>query len=151
MGGCWGGYTAVPECLFVFMRDCGYNNLRFSQVAKSVSLRLYNELGVVQKKNAQLEWENEALREKTQELEVAKQVLQAEVERTREVRHFPPHPTLTPKCVSMLVRCRVWRRKMQKFCCVVAGKGCASLNFSRVGKNHTRSKLLFKEKYLGAL
>ncbi|XP_034731436.1 uncharacterized protein LOC117947007 [Etheostoma cragini] len=53
-------------------------------VAKSVSLRLYNELEGVQKKNSQLEWENEALREKTQELEVAKQVLQAEVEKVRE-------------------------------------------------------------------
>ncbi|KAM3618059.1 uncharacterized protein V6R79_014671 [Siganus canaliculatus] len=52
------------------------------KVAKSVSLRLYNELEVVQKKNSQLEWENEALREKTQELEVAKQVLQAEVEKS---------------------------------------------------------------------
>lgn len=55
------------------------------QVAKSVSLRLYNELEVVQKKKSQLEWENEALREKTQELEVAKQVLQTEVEKAREV------------------------------------------------------------------
>uniref|UniRef100_UPI0037E9AC1D uncharacterized protein n=1 Tax=Semicossyphus pulcher TaxID=241346 RepID=UPI0037E9AC1D len=54
------------------------------KVAKSVSLRLYNELEVVQKKNAQLEWENEMLREKTQEQEVAKQVLQAEVEKARE-------------------------------------------------------------------
>ncbi|XP_040908484.1 uncharacterized protein si:ch211-197l9.2 [Toxotes jaculatrix] len=54
------------------------------KVAKSVSLRLYNELEAVQKKNSQLEWENEALREKTQELEVAKQVLTAEVEKTRE-------------------------------------------------------------------
>ncbi|XP_076597397.1 uncharacterized protein LOC143327105 [Chaetodon auriga] len=54
------------------------------KVAKSVSLRLYNELEVVQKKNSQLEWENEALREKTQELEVARQVLQAEVEKARE-------------------------------------------------------------------
>ncbi|CAJ1084629.1 protein SOGA1-like [Xyrichtys novacula] len=54
------------------------------KVAKSVSLRLYNELEVVQKKNSQLEWENEALREKTQEQEVAKQVLQAEMDKTRE-------------------------------------------------------------------
>ncbi|KAM7405123.1 hypothetical protein PAMP_012408 [Pampus punctatissimus] len=54
------------------------------KVAKSVSLRLYNELEAVQKKNARLEWENETLREKTQEMEVAKQVLQAEVEKTRE-------------------------------------------------------------------
>ncbi|XP_029362597.1 uncharacterized protein LOC115046402 [Echeneis naucrates] len=55
------------------------------KVAKSVSLRLYNELESVQKKNSQLEWENEALREKTQELEVARQVLQTEVEKTREI------------------------------------------------------------------
>ncbi|XP_045913140.1 uncharacterized protein LOC123975585 [Micropterus dolomieu] len=54
------------------------------KVAKSVSLRLYNELETVQKKNSQLEWENETLREKTQELEGARQVLQAEVEKARE-------------------------------------------------------------------
>lgn len=60
-------------------------NQPFPQVAKSVSLRLYNELEVAQKTKSQLEWENEALREKTQELEVAKQVLQAEVEKNREV------------------------------------------------------------------
>ncbi|XP_026222944.1 protein SOGA1 isoform X2 [Anabas testudineus] len=54
------------------------------KVAKSVSFRLCSELEAVQKKNSQLEWENEALREKTQELEVAKQVLQAEVEKFRE-------------------------------------------------------------------
>ncbi|XP_056130913.1 protein SOGA1-like [Lampris incognitus] len=51
------------------------------KVAKSVSLRLHNELESVQKRNSQLEWENEALRERTQELEVAKQVLQAEMEK----------------------------------------------------------------------
>ncbi|XP_023271312.1 uncharacterized protein LOC111661859 [Seriola lalandi dorsalis] len=55
------------------------------KVAKSVSLRLYNELEAVQKKNSQLEWENEVLREKTQELEVAKQVLQTEAEKAREI------------------------------------------------------------------
>ncbi|XP_057713371.1 uncharacterized protein LOC130929827 [Corythoichthys intestinalis] len=54
------------------------------KVAKSVSLRLYNELEVVQKKNGQLEWENEMLRERTQELEVAKHVFQAELEKVRE-------------------------------------------------------------------
>uniref|UniRef100_A0A3B5M6G7 SOGA coiled-coil domain-containing protein n=1 Tax=Xiphophorus couchianus TaxID=32473 RepID=A0A3B5M6G7_9TELE len=53
------------------------------KVAKSVSLRLYNELEAAQKKNSQLEWENEMLREKTQELEVAKQVLQSEVEKSQ--------------------------------------------------------------------
>lgn len=51
-----------------------------------MSLRLYNELEVVQKKKSQLEWENEVLRERTQELEVTKQVLQAEVDKIREVR-----------------------------------------------------------------
>nr|XP_046220314.1 protein SOGA1-like [Oncorhynchus gorbuscha] len=54
------------------------------KVAKSVSLRLHNELESVQKKNSRLEWENEALREMQQELEVAKQVLQAEMEKARE-------------------------------------------------------------------
>uniref|UniRef100_A0A1A7Z4I2 SOGA coiled-coil domain-containing protein n=1 Tax=Iconisemion striatum TaxID=60296 RepID=A0A1A7Z4I2_9TELE len=54
------------------------------KVAKSVSLRLFNELEAVQRKNSQLEWENEVLREKTQELEVAKEVLESEVEKTRE-------------------------------------------------------------------
>ncbi|XP_060930086.1 uncharacterized protein si:ch211-197l9.2 [Limanda limanda] len=54
------------------------------RVAKSVSLRLYNELEAVKKNNSQLDWDNETLRERTQELEVAKQVLQAEVEKTRE-------------------------------------------------------------------
>uniref|UniRef100_UPI003AAA844B uncharacterized protein n=1 Tax=Centroberyx gerrardi TaxID=166262 RepID=UPI003AAA844B len=54
------------------------------KVAKSVSLRLHNELESVQKKNSQLEWDNEGLREKTQELEVTKQVLQAEMEKVRE-------------------------------------------------------------------
>lgn len=50
-----------------------------------MSLRLYNELEVVQKKKSQLEWESEVLRERTQELEVTKQVLQAEVDKMREV------------------------------------------------------------------
>ncbi|XP_047460016.1 protein SOGA1 [Mugil cephalus] len=54
------------------------------KVAKSVSLRLYSELEAVQKKNSQLEWDNEALRERTQELEVAKQVLQTELEKAKE-------------------------------------------------------------------
>lgn len=67
-----------------------------SQVAKSVSLRLYNELEVVQKKNSRLEWTNEALSEKIQQLEVVKQVLQSEVEKSREVRcHVLHHSSRT--------------------------------------------------------
>ncbi|XP_061702711.1 uncharacterized protein si:ch211-197l9.2 isoform X2 [Syngnathoides biaculeatus] len=56
------------------------------KVAKSVSLRLYNELEAVQKKNGQLDWENEMLREKIQEMEVVRHVLEAELEKARE--HF---------------------------------------------------------------
>ncbi|KAI4878660.1 hypothetical protein NFI96_019368, partial [Prochilodus magdalenae] len=55
-----------------------------SQVAKSVSLRLHSELEALQKKSARLEWENEELRERLQDLEVAKQVLQTEMDKFRE-------------------------------------------------------------------
>lgn len=55
------------------------------QVAKSVSLRLHSELESVQKKKAHLEWENEELRERMQDLEVANQVLQTEMDKAREV------------------------------------------------------------------
>ncbi|XP_027026076.2 protein SOGA1 isoform X1 [Tachysurus fulvidraco] len=55
------------------------------QVAKSVSLRLHTELEAVQKKNLQLDWENGELREQVQNLEVAKQVLQAEMNKSREM------------------------------------------------------------------
>ncbi|XP_072552863.1 microtubule cross-linking factor 2 [Salminus brasiliensis] len=54
------------------------------RVAKSVSLRLHSELEAIQKKSSRLEWENEGLRERLQDLEVAKQVLQAEIDKPRE-------------------------------------------------------------------
>ncbi|XP_026105771.1 protein SOGA1-like isoform X2 [Carassius auratus] len=53
------------------------------RVAKSVSLRLHGELEAIQKKNSRLEWENEELRERLQDLEVAKQVLQAEMDKSQ--------------------------------------------------------------------
>ncbi|XP_067303333.1 microtubule cross-linking factor 2 isoform X2 [Pseudorasbora parva] len=53
------------------------------RVAKSVSLRLHSELEAIQKKNSQLEWENEELRERLQDLEVTKQVLQAEMDKSQ--------------------------------------------------------------------
>uniref|UniRef100_A0A8C2EPC1 SOGA coiled-coil domain-containing protein n=1 Tax=Cyprinus carpio TaxID=7962 RepID=A0A8C2EPC1_CYPCA len=53
------------------------------RVAKSVSLRLHSELEAIQKKNSRLEWENEELRERLQDLEVAKQVLQAEIDKSQ--------------------------------------------------------------------
>lgn len=52
-----------------------------------MSLRLHGELESVQKKKAQLEWENVELRERTQDLEVANQVLHNEMDKTREVEH----------------------------------------------------------------
>ncbi|KAL7864884.1 hypothetical protein AOLI_G00163040 [Acnodon oligacanthus] len=55
------------------------------RVAKSVSLRLHSELEAMQKKSSRLEWENEELRERLQDLEVAKQVLQTEIDKSREV------------------------------------------------------------------
>ncbi|XP_067227310.1 microtubule cross-linking factor 2 isoform X1 [Chanodichthys erythropterus] len=54
------------------------------KVAKDVSIRLHNELDTVEKKRSRLEQENEDLRVKLQDLEVAKQVLQAEMEKARE-------------------------------------------------------------------
>ncbi|XP_056105992.1 protein SOGA1 isoform X1 [Rhinichthys klamathensis goyatoka] len=54
------------------------------KVAKDVSIRVHNELDTVEKKRSRLEQENEELRVKLQDLEVAKQVLQAEMEKARE-------------------------------------------------------------------
>lgn len=51
-----------------------------------MSLRLHTELEAVQKKSLRLEWENEELRERLQNLEVAKQVLQTEMNKSREVQ-----------------------------------------------------------------
>lgn len=57
-----------------------------TKVAKDVSIRLHNELEAVEKKRSQLEQENEELRQRLQDLEVSKQVLQTEMEKSREVR-----------------------------------------------------------------
>lgn len=65
--------------------DTSSKSFVFFQVAKSVSLRLHTELEAVQKKSLRLDWENEELREQLQNLEVTKQVLQAEMNKSREV------------------------------------------------------------------
>lgn len=52
-------------------------------------MRLHKELEVVEKKRARLEEENEELRQRLIETELAKQVLQTELERPREVRVCP--------------------------------------------------------------
>jgi len=61
-------------------------SLAFAQVSKDISVRLHKELEAVEKKRARLEEENEELRQRLIETELAKQVLQTELERPREVR-----------------------------------------------------------------
>ena len=53
------------------------------QVAKDVSIRLHSQLDGGEKKRSRLEEENEELRNKLQDLEVAKQVLQQEIDKVR--------------------------------------------------------------------
>lgn len=52
-----------------------------SQVAKDVSIRLHSQLDSGEQKRARLEDENEELRVQLQDLEVAKQVLQQEIDK----------------------------------------------------------------------
>uniref|UniRef100_A0A8C3KC15 Suppressor of glucose, autophagy associated 1 n=1 Tax=Calidris pygmaea TaxID=425635 RepID=A0A8C3KC15_9CHAR len=54
------------------------------KVAKDVSVRLHNELEVVEKKRIRLEEENEDLRKRLIETELAKQVVQNEMDKLRE-------------------------------------------------------------------
>lgn len=54
-----------------------------SQVAKDVSIRLHSQLDSGEKKRTRLEQENEELRVRLQDLEVAKQVLQQEIDKVR--------------------------------------------------------------------
>ncbi|XP_030607368.1 microtubule cross-linking factor 1 isoform X2 [Archocentrus centrarchus] len=54
------------------------------KVAKDVSVRLHNELEIVEDKRSRAEDENELLRQKIIEVEIAKQALTNELERTKE-------------------------------------------------------------------
>nr|XP_015822966.2 protein SOGA1 isoform X1 [Nothobranchius furzeri] len=54
------------------------------KVAKDVSIRLHSQLDSVEKKRSRLEKENEELRVRLQELEVAKQVLQQEIDKNSQ-------------------------------------------------------------------
>ncbi|CAG01769.1 unnamed protein product, partial [Tetraodon nigroviridis] len=53
------------------------------KVAKDVSIRLHSQLDSIEKKRSRLEQENEELRVRLQDLEVAKQVLQQELDKAR--------------------------------------------------------------------
>ncbi|XP_043946120.1 protein SOGA1 isoform X2 [Protopterus annectens] len=55
-----------------------------AKVAKDISVRLHNELEVVEKKRIKLEEENEDLRQRLIETDLAKQVLQTELEKAKE-------------------------------------------------------------------
>lgn len=55
------------------------------QVAKDVSVRLHHELEKVEEKRTKTEEENEKLRQKLIEVEVTKQALQNELDKTKEV------------------------------------------------------------------
>ncbi|KAK1878720.1 Microtubule cross-linking factor 1 [Dissostichus eleginoides] len=69
------------------LRKAEQKSLRVAQtghVAKDVSVRLHNELESVEDKRSRAEDENELLRQKIIEVEIAKQALQNEFERTKE-------------------------------------------------------------------
>ena len=59
--------------------------LRSPQVAKDVSVRLHHELENVEEKRTKTEDENDKLRQKLIEVEVTKQALQNELDKTKEV------------------------------------------------------------------
>uniref|UniRef100_A0A8D3CUT2 Suppressor of glucose, autophagy associated 1 n=1 Tax=Scophthalmus maximus TaxID=52904 RepID=A0A8D3CUT2_SCOMX len=69
------------------------------KVAKDVSIRLHNQLDSVEKKRSRLEKENEELRGRLQDLEVAKQVLQQEIDKVGSNR---PKLSLSPRSVRSL-------------------------------------------------
>lgn len=78
-----------------------------AQVSKDISMRLHKELEVVEKKRMRLEEENEGLRQRLIETELAKQVLQTELDRPREVRAAAQ---LEPvRCASPPVACGLSR------------------------------------------
>lgn len=72
-------------------------NLKFVQVAKDVSVRLHHELEKVEEKRTKTEEENEKLRQKLIEVEVTKQALQIELDKTKEVHYkHSIHPFIHP-------------------------------------------------------
>lgn len=64
--------------------------LKSLQVAKDVSVRLHHELEKVEETRTKTEEENEKLRQKLIEVEVTKQALQNELDKTKEVNNHLP-------------------------------------------------------------
>lgn len=71
-------------------------------MAKDVSVRLHNELEKVEEKRTKTEEENEKLRQRLIEVEVTKQALQNELDKTKEVGEQPLH--LTSSLMTILKR-----------------------------------------------
>lgn len=73
--------TLGGELMIIHIKlNCSFS-ISSSKVAKDVSIRLHSQLDSVEKKRSDLEQENEELRVRLQDLEVAKQVLQQEVDK----------------------------------------------------------------------
>ncbi|KAL8179307.1 UNVERIFIED_CONTAM: hypothetical protein K2H54_062788 [Gekko kuhli] len=68
--------------------NSAYEISHIAYVAKDVSVRLHNELEAVEKKRIKLEEENEDLRQRLIESELAKQVLRNEMDKLRERMFF---------------------------------------------------------------
>lgn len=81
--------------------------VRFMQVAKDVSVRLHNELESVEDKRSRAEDENELLRQKIIEVEISKQALHNELERTKEVRKRGRGQTMMMLMLVTTLLCQV--------------------------------------------
>nr|XP_057940241.1 protein SOGA1 isoform X2 [Doryrhamphus excisus] len=83
------------------------------KVAKDVSIRLHNQLDGGEKKRARLEEENEELRVRLQDLEVAKQVLQQEIDKNAQKKrgarptNNKPDKKLGPQEDSSDLKCQL--------------------------------------------
>lgn len=82
------------------------------KVAKDVSIRLHSQLDTVEKKRSRLEQENEELRVRLQDLEVAKQVLQQEIDKTSQKKrgarpNNKPDKKLCPQEDSSDLKCQL--------------------------------------------
>lgn len=77
-----------------------------SQVAKDVSIRLHSQLDSIERKRSRLEQENEELRVRLQDLEVAKQVLQQELDKVRSQCHVVAVETAQSWKVRLHVKIR---------------------------------------------
>ncbi|XP_026222692.1 protein SOGA1 isoform X2 [Anabas testudineus] len=82
------------------------------KVAKDVSIRLHSQLDSVEKKRSDLEQENEELRVRLQDLEVAKQVLQQELDKNSQKKrgarpNNKPDKKLCPQEDSSDLKCQL--------------------------------------------